>query len=247
MRALLDKPYSMVSEAPEPPVYRALMRIKPAHLTPNAWTAAAGVSRPFFNDVRKHGNPKRQTLQKVLAAIGWTIERFEAETGLYTVHTEVRGADAVGFDELKTMVFGESPLAPLPLYGSAIGGDLGENRDFQFTELVLNEVLDFLRRPASLADDQESYALTIVGTSMSPRFKPGERVGVSPKASVDIGDDVIVQLREENSNRVRRVLIKELVRRNAQYIILKQHNPDRELRVDKKDILAIHKVKGHFL
>jgi hypothetical protein len=244
---MLDRAYSMVDEPTEPPLYRALMRIKPAELTPNAWTVLAGVSRPFFNDVRKHGNPKRQTLEKVLAAIGWTFERFEAETGLYPVETEVRGADAVGFNELKKMVFGDGPLPPLPLYGSAIGGELGENEDFQLTELDLSEVLDFLRRPASLADDQESYALTIVGSSMSPRFKPGERVGVSPKAPVEIGDDVIVQLRAENTNRVRRVLIKELVRRNASYIILKQHNPDRELRIERRNILAIHKVKGHFL
>jgi hypothetical protein len=58
---------------------------------------------------------------------------------------------------------------------------------------------------------------------------------------------VIVQLRGENTNRVRRVLIKELVRRNATYIILKQHNPPRELQVERSEIVAIHKVKGHFL
>jgi phage repressor protein C with HTH and peptisase S24 domain len=232
---------------PASPVYRALMRIKPPELTLNAWTQKAGVSRPWFNDVKGHGNPQRRTLEKVLQAIGWTFDRFEAETGLYPVETEVRGADAVGYDELKTMVFGEQLLAPLPLYGSAQGGDLGEEGDFALTELDLSEVLDYLRRPASLADDSESYALTIVGASMRPRFKPGERVGVSPKAAVEVGDDVIVQLRAENTNRVRRVLIKELVRRNATHIVLAQHNPARELRIARKDILAMHKVKGHFL
>lgn len=223
------------------------MRIKPAHLSPNAWTVQAGVSRQFFSDVRRHGNPAPLTLAKVLNAIGWTKERFEAETGQYPVDTEVRSAGAVGFDELKSMVFGEQALAPLPLYGSAQGGELGEQHDFELTELDLSEVLDYLRRPAALADDKESYALTIVGNSMSPRFKPGERVGVSPRAQVEIGDDVIVQLRGENTNRVRRVLIKELVRRNAGHIILKQHNPARELQVERSEIVAIHKVKGHFL
>lgn len=245
---LLDRPYNMLVDEPQPSaLYLALMRIKPDDLTPNAWAVKAGVSRPFFNDLRKHGNPKRATLSKVLAAIGWTVDRFEAETGLYPVDTEVRGAGAVGFGEMKSMVFGEQPLAPLPLYGSAQGGELGEQHDFALTELDLSEVLDYLRRPAALADDKESYALTIVGSSMSPRFKPGERVGVSPRARVEIGDDVIVQLRGENTNRVRRVLIKELVRRNASHVVLKQHNPPRELQVDRSDILAIHKVKGHFL
>jgi hypothetical protein len=228
-------------------IYQALQRIKPDDLSFNAWAVKAGVSRPFFNDVRKHGNPKRATLSKVLGAIGWTVDQFEADTGLYAVDTEVKGADAVGFAEMKSMVFGDRPLTPLPLYGSAQGGDLGEMHDFQLTELDLSEVLDYLRRPASLADDSDSYALKIVGSSMSPRFKPGERVGVSPRARVEIGDDVIVQLRGENTNRVRRVLIKELVRRNATYIILKQHNPPRELQVERSEIVAIHKVKGHFL
>lgn len=248
LSALLDGPYTMPDAEPIPsPVYQALMRIKPDELTLNAWTVRAGVSRPWFSDVKGHGNPKRATLEKVLGAIGWTVERFEAETGLYSVKSEVRGAGAVGFDEMKSMVFGEQPLAPLPLYGSAQGGELGEQHDFALTELDLSEVLDYLRRPAALADDKESYALTIVGNSMSPRFKPGERVGVSPRAQVEIGDDVIVQLRGENTNRVRRVLIKELVRRNASHIVLKQHNPARELLVERTDILAIHKVKGHFL
>lgn len=161
-----------------------------------------------------------------------------------TVLTEVRGAGAVGYDELKKMVFGEEALPPLPLYGSAQGGDLD---GLAMTELDLSEVLDYLRRPASLADDQQSYALTIIGASMIPRFKPGERVGVSPRARVEIGDDVIVQLRGENSNRVRQVLIKELVRRSATHITLAQYNPSRELRIERKDVLAMHKVKGHFL
>lgn len=245
---MLDNPNTMPDpESPPSPLYLALQRVKPADLSFNAWAVKAGVARPFFNDVKKHGNPRTKTLGKVLAAIGWTVEQFEAETGSYAVESEVRGADAVGHAELKSMVFGDQLLSPLPLYGSAQGGELGEMHDFQMTELDLSEVLDYLRRPASLADDRDSYALTIVGSSMTPRFKPGERVGVSPRARVEIGDDVIVQLRGENTNRVRRVLIKELVRRSASHIILKQHNPSRELQVERSEIVAIHKVKGHFL
>ncbi|WP_242095465.1 S24 family peptidase [Sphingomonas sp. CROZ-RG-20F-R02-07] len=241
---LLDEPNTM-QEPSDPPVYAALMRIKPASLTLGGWAAAAGKPRNIFNDLRRHGNPKRDTLEALLAAIGWTHARFEAEAGLYPVQTEVRGADAVGVTELNRMVFGEQALAPLPLYGSAEGGDL--DHSFALTELDLSEVLDYLRRPAALADDQASYALTIVGNSMSPRFKPGERVGVSPAAKIEIGDDVIVQLRSRDSDRVQRVLIKELVRRNGSSIVLHQHNPPQELRIAKSDILAMHKVKGHFL
>lgn len=191
-------------------------------------------------DDKDIGGRFRANLSNAIAANAASVDAME-----HRVLTEVRSAGAVGFDEMKCLVFGDEPLAPLPLYGSAQGGDLDD--DFALTELDVSDVLDYLRRPAALADDQESYALSIVGSSMTPRFKPGERVGVSPRARVEIGDDVIVQLRGENTNRVRHVLIKELVRRNASYIILKQHNPARELRVERSDILAMHKVKGHFL
>jgi phage repressor protein C with HTH and peptisase S24 domain len=134
------------------------------------------------------------------------------------------------------------------LYGSAIGGDLDESSEhIELTELDVSEVLDFMRRPANLADDTDAYALRIQGESMFPRFKHGERVGVSPKASVEIGDDVIVQLRGESDDRVRMVLVKELVRRTATHIELRQYNPLTTFRIERKKIVSIHKVKGHFL
>jgi phage repressor protein C with HTH and peptisase S24 domain len=245
---LLDASYNMAAQPqPDPPVYTALMRIRPEGMSNAAWAAAAGKPRNIFNGIKAHGNPTRITLEQLLGAIGWTIDRFEAEAGLYPVQTEVRGAGLVGHRELSRAILGEEPLPPLPLYGSAQGGEMGEQHDFTLTELDLSDVLDYLQRPAALADDKDSYALTIIGASMVPRFKPGERVGVSPKARVEIGDDVIVQLRGENTNRVRQVLIKELVRRSATHITLAQYNPPRELRIERKDILAMHKVKGHFL
>lgn len=237
-----------MADTPDGPYYRALIQVMPPRFrTPNAWATEAGVSRMFFSDAKKGKKPRRETLAKVLAQADWTVDDFERHFGLYPVQAEVRATGPVGRKEMAEMVFGEAPLAPLPLYGSAQGGEIGEQHDFAMTELDLGEVLDHLLRPASLADDSSSYALTIVGTSMVPRFKPGERVGVSPKARVEVGDDVIVQLRGENTNRVRQVLIKELVRRSATHITLAQYNPARELRIERKDILAMHKVKGHFL
>jgi phage repressor protein C with HTH and peptisase S24 domain len=80
----------------------------------------------------------------------------------------------------------------VPLLGTAYGGDWED--EIELTELHLSEVLDNLARPPSLANDDEAYAIEIIGDSMFPRFKPGERAFVSPKAAVRPGDDVIVQL-----------------------------------------------------
>lgn len=180
-----------------------------------------------------------------IGQVGMSVDAARAELAGQPVRTEVLGTGAVGYQEMKSLVFGDSPLPALPLYGSAQGADM--EQDFETVEVDLGEVLDYLQRPVALANDEESYALTVVGSSMAPRFKPGERVGVSPRAHVEIGDDVIVQLRGENSNRVRQVLIKELVRRSASHITLKQWNPECELQLARSDVLAMHKVKGHFL
>ena len=121
-------------------------------------------------------------------------------------------------------------------------------RDIELTELDMGDVIDHVARPASLARDSEAYALTIIGDSMWPRFRAGRRIIVSPKAPVSIGDDVIVQLRgngeDQAADRVSLVLIKELVRRSASYIELRQFNPDVTFRVDADRVVKIHKVVG---
>lgn len=90
---------------------------------------------------------------------------------------------------------------------------------------------------------------------MAPRFEPGERAFVSPKAAVRPGDDVIVQLTDPNgagdlADAVTDVLIKRLVRRTASFIELRQFNPDNTFEVPLDRIarqrgkLAIHRVRG---
>ncbi|MFL6723157.1 MAG: hypothetical protein ACJ8E7_03340, partial [Sphingomicrobium sp.] len=55
-----------------------LMRFKPDRLTANAWAVQAGVSRTIWADLRRHGNPSRKTLEKLLSAAGSSLAEFEA-------------------------------------------------------------------------------------------------------------------------------------------------------------------------
>lgn len=146
--------------------------------------------------------------------------------------------------------YGSGGLPAIPLLGSAIAmQSFDPEHHIELTELDASEVLDDVARPASLARDGEAYALTVVGDSMWPRFRPGRRVIVSPKAPVSIGDDVVVQLRgtegdEEHRERVSMVLVKELVKRNSSYIELRQFNPDVTFKVEAERVAKIHKVVG---
>jgi SOS-response transcriptional repressor LexA len=182
----------------------------------------------------------RQTLAKLR-------ERFPDFPGWAPpVRSEVAGFGDRPLNEK----FGSNDLPPIPLLGSAMAMEAFDpERHIELTEVNASEVLDNVARPASLARDNEAYALTIVGDSMWPRFRPGRRVVVSPRAPVSIGDDVVVQLRgtqgdEEYRERVALVLIKELVKRTATHYELRQFNPDVTFQVPIERVVKMHRVVG---
>jgi phage repressor protein C with HTH and peptisase S24 domain len=216
-----------------------------------AWLSGeTGISTSMLSDYRRGKTPGSDKAVKIADALGVSVRWLVTGEDDPKVLTEVRGAGPVGAEEVRDHFFGGQKLKPLPLYGSAIGGEFGEvDEHIELTELNLTEVLDYLARPTSLANDRDAYALTVVGDSMEPRFRPGEQVAVSPRSPISIGDDVIVQLRAEETDddRVRMVLIKQLVRRTSTHVELRQYNPAHTFRVDAKRIAAMHKVKGHFL
>ncbi len=234
-----------MTAAEESQLYRDLMRFKPDGLTANGWAVQAGVSRSVWADMRRHGNPSRRTLSKLLAVAGSSLAEFEAlQIGDEPKHRAAFAAP-VGVSDPAAPGWRPAPTATLPVYSSAIAGEYG--RQIEMTMIDTSAVTEKLRRPDSLIADHDAYAITIVGDSMWPRFRPGRRVIVSPKAPVAIGDDVVVQLRNPGDTRnasATRAMIKELVRRTAGFVELRQFNPDASFRVGSDEIAAIHKVVG---
>ena len=95
-----------------------------------------------------------------------------------------------------------------------------------------------------------AYAVTIVGDSMWPRFRPGRRVAVSARSPVAVGDDVLVKLKpspEVLGGASLPVLIKALVRRSGSGVELRQFNPDVTFKVEASQIDAIEKVLGELV
>jgi len=229
-------------------VYDALLALKPRELSLNAWTVKAGVGRSIFTEIRRHGNPTRETLEKLLGSIGKTM----ADLGTIDapVRTEVRGTGLSPGEVQQAWAMPQGK--PVPLLGTAFGSDLEEIAGIETTELMMSEVLDYLLRPPSLANDETAYAVTTIGDSMAPRYEPGEMVFVSPKATVSVGDDVLVQLRGEGDDdeasqiagRISTVLLKRLVRRTGAFIELRQFNPDKTFQVPIGRVRRIHRVRG---
>ncbi len=226
------------------------MRFRPEDLSPNAWAVKAGVSRTVWADMRRHGNPSRRTLEKLLAAANSSLAEFEA----LRLGADLRRSEG----SARTHEIGDArwawtpaPLPPLPLIASGLAGEWGEpGSRIELTEVRPGDLIDRLPRPNSLASDPDAFAVTVVGDSMWPRFRPGSRIAVSPRSPVRIGDDVLVRLRSGVSGEdggYDRVLLKQLVRRSAIGFEFRQFNPDLTFAVDAHDVDAILRIPGELI
>jgi hypothetical protein len=233
-----------MADAEEFRLYQDLMRFKPDGLTANGWAVNAGVSRSVWSDMRRHGNPSRRTLAKLLAVAGSSLAEFEA----LRIGDAPRppGERAASVSDPSASAWRAAPLVPVPLLATAIAGEWDEGgiSGIELTALEPDRTIGQVARPASLAADRDAYAVTIVGDAMWPRFRPGRHLLVSSAAPVAIGDDVLVRLVGDGDDRRAMVLIKELVRRTASFAELRQFNPDITFRVEVRAVAAIHKVVG---
>jgi hypothetical protein len=226
-------------------IYHDLMRFKPDGMTPNAWAMKAGVSRTVWADMRRHGNPSRRTLHKLLVAAGSSLAEFEALR-----ISGPRQADAGAALALaeRSAAWGAAQLPPLPLVATATGGLWGDPASrIELTELRIGEIIRRVPRPVSLASDHSAYAIALLGDSMWPRFRPGRPLVISPDTASVIGDDVLVKLNGGNGSDAASVLVKELVRRNVSGLELRQFNPDVTFEVPSAQIAAIEKVVGELI
>lgn len=105
------------------------------------------------------------------------------------------------------------------------------------------EIIDFIERPASLNDVKNGYAVYVVGTSMEPRYHPGEVVHIHPDKPLIVGGYVLVQRRGKRGGPPTAV-IKRLVRRASVKVVLEQFNPPEIFDIKNADIVSVHRVVG---
>jgi len=227
--------------ADEAQIYRELMRFKPDNLTPNGWAIRAGVSRTVWADMRRHGNPSRRTLEKLLIAAGSSLAEFEA---LRVEGDRPASKNAIkGVEDTRASAWTSAHLPFLPLVGTDLAGEWqAPGSGIALVDVRPGEILERLPRPVSLAGDPQAYAMTIVAKSMWPRFRPGRRVAISPRASVAVGDDVLLSLASGSL-----AVIGELVERANHCAELRQFNPDRTFSIDSAEIRSIHKIVGDLI
>lgn len=168
-------------------------------LTASALARRAGLDPTTFNKskrITREGKPRwpsTESVAKVLDATGASLSDLVAYIG----------GNGSG-----------KAAAHLPLIGFAQAGDRGFFDDAGYPvgggwdEIPFPEV-----------GDAHAYALEVSGDSMEPLFRDGDRVIVSPAASVRRGDRVVVRTIEGE------VMVKQLIRQSAKRIELASINP----------------------
>lgn len=170
-------------------------------LSPSGLAKLAGLDPTTFNKSKRGGAngklrwPSTESVSKVLRATGASLDEF--------VSLVSREGTATRFYTRR-----------VPLIGLAQAGSSGYFDDAGFPAGAGWDEIPF----PELADEH-AYALEISGESMLPVYRDGDRIVVSPSASVRRGDRVVVK------SVAGEVMAKQLSRHTAQRIELKSFNP----------------------
>lgn len=226
-------------------LYEALMSLKPVDLPETEWAVGAGVNRGFFSNLKgKSNSPRRDTMNKLLRFINKTEADLSpddrpnsASPALPPSNGKVIAFEGEGF---------EKPEENLPVWGSGLGSErFFDGIAIEQTDLNTGSELEYVRRPTILKGKREAYALHVQGSSMHPALPDGELVVACRGMPLSMGDNVVVYLRDtdnDDGERARGVLIKELVRRSASYVELRQYGPQLDFRVMMSEVLRIDRI-----
>jgi phage repressor protein C with HTH and peptisase S24 domain len=169
-------------------------------LSPSGLAKLAGLDPTTFNKSKRGGAngklrwPSTESVAKVLRATGASLDEF---------------VTLVGREGAATRSYARS----VPLIGLAQAGASGYFDDSGFPAGAGWDEIPF----PELADEH-AYALEITGESMLPVYRDGDRIVVSPSASVRRGDRVVVKTQAGE------VMAKQLSRLTAQRVELRSFN-----------------------
>lgn len=183
-------------------------------------------------------SPRVDTLEKVAAELHTTPEWLLGRT-------DAADNNAPGSDIAKPETNLAKSAPPLPAR-NAMPADIevmGTAAGSLFSgAFQIEGVIDYVRRPPALAGARDVYALYIEGSSMEPRYFPGDLVYVHPHRPPRIGDVVIIQEVNGTPNAIT-ASIGVLQKRSNGAVILAKYNPaDSQITIPNERIAAIHRV-----
>lgn len=124
----------------------------------------------------------------------------------------------------------------LPIYASAYAGPTGMK--------ITYDPIDYVKRPAPLANTSDGYGVHVVGDSMEPKYQSGDLVLIHPGRPPRRGDSVFVVLEDLDGGCS--AMIKNLVSMNEEGVTLEQYNPAKQFRIEASKIKNVHLIVGAY-
>jgi len=178
-------------------------------------------------------NETRPTNARIIALCReLEIDPYAAEEGRLVTKIDASRATA----EATPPTEYPAPTGPndVQVLGVAVGGDDGE---FYFNGTIINVVA----RPPGIRNAAKVFATNITGSSMSPRFEPGELVFCQARPPAP-GDDVIIELYPNEDGTPGKSFVKRFVRRSGGVLYCKQFNPSADVNFDLGEVKDVYRI-----
>lgn len=120
----------------------------------------------------------------------------------------------------------------VPVKGTASGSQPGYF-------LLDDNIIDYVRRPTGIENRADVFALYVVGESMEPRYFSGDLIYIDPHRPAKVGDFVIVQCVIDGESTV---VVKRLMKRNSEKIILEQYNPEQVIEIKMETVEFVYRI-----
>jgi phage repressor protein C with HTH and peptisase S24 domain len=127
-------------------------------------------------------------------------------------------------------------VSKIPVWGTADAQD-GEKYAINMEDTPI----DYIEPLPQQKLDGDAYAILISGESMSPALKPGYIACVNTRKVVTRGSLCVVEFNDGGG------WIKEFNRRENGFVYVTQYNPQKELRIDVKDVARLLPVVGFII
>lgn len=112
-------------------------------------------------------------------------------------------------------------------------------RGGQDQEMFQEDMVGYISRPQILKGIENAYAVEVTGTSMIPKYHPGNLLHINPHYQPRPGKGVVIWKHNKA------VLIKEFVRQTPDHVYVREYKPDeRDFAIRKSEIAKMHTVVG---
>ena len=224
-------------------------RMKEAGLNQLRLARAAGLNDTYVRDVLsgRSKNPGIEGLQRLAAALNCEITDLtqggdaELDKSQTNHRSYVINASNISGSQPARMPHAVhlsriSAIDPVPVLGT---GSCGEDGRFEMN----GQVVDYQPRPERLRGIADAYAIFASGSSMEPRYLPGEVLFVHPGKPVTPLCFVVVQLRPKDDGDVIQGFVKQYIRRDNDKLVLREFSPvERDIVIPMSDVLSVHRI-----